>query len=135
MSKQDIKDEFKNTEGDPLIRSKVRERQRQMAMKRMMQELPKADVVITNPTHFAVALRYEASEMSAPKVVAKGAGYLALKIKEIARKRYRDCRKKAAGARALSSTGNRRYRPGDFLQGGSRNFSLCLPYQRQSMSV
>lgn len=101
MSKQDIKDEFKNTEGDPLIRSKVRERQRQMAMKRMMQELPKADVVITNPTHFAVALKYEASEMSAPKVVAKGADYLALKIKEIARKNEIVIVEKKPLARAL----------------------------------
>jgi flagellar biosynthetic protein FlhB len=88
MSKQDIKDEFKKTEGDPLIKSKIKERQRQMAMRRMMAELPKADVVITNPTHFAVALKYDASTMSAPTVIAKGQDYLALKIKEIAKKHY-----------------------------------------------
>lgn len=86
MSKQDIKDEFKRLEGDPLIKSKIKERQRQMAMRRMMQQVPTADVVITNPTHFAVAIRYDAQTMSAPTVVAKGQDYLALKIKEIAKK-------------------------------------------------
>jgi len=82
MSKQDIKDEYKKTEGDPLIKGKIREKQRRMAMQRMMQEIPNADVIITNPTHFAVALKYDAKEMSAPRVIAKGADYLALKIKE-----------------------------------------------------
>lgn len=85
MSKQEIKDEHKKTEGDPLIKSKIRQRQREMAMRRMMQEIPHADVVITNPTHYAVALKYEAEEMDAPIVVAKGADYLALKIRDIAR--------------------------------------------------
>ena len=85
MSKQDIKDEFKKTEGDPLIKSKIRERQRQMAMQRMMQEVPKADVVITNPTHYAVALSYDEDTMDAPKVVAKGVDYIALKIKAVAK--------------------------------------------------
>lgn len=86
MSKQDIKDEYKKTEGDPLIKGKIKEKQRQMAMRRMMQELPKADVIITNPTHFAVAIKYEAGTMTAPTVIAKGQDYLALKIKEIAKK-------------------------------------------------
>jgi flagellar biosynthetic protein FlhB len=86
MSKQDIKDEHKQSEGDPLIKGKIRERQRSMAIRRMMQELPKADVVITNPTHFAVAIKYDATRMSAPTVIAKGQDYLALKIKEIAKK-------------------------------------------------
>jgi len=85
MSKQEVKDEYKKTEGDPLIKSKIRERQRQMAMRRMMQEVPKADVVITNPTHFAVALLYKDGEMDAPVVVAKGADYIAQKIKEVAK--------------------------------------------------
>ncbi|GAB7388233.1 flagellar biosynthesis protein FlhB [Bacillaceae bacterium] len=84
MSKQEVKDEYKKTEGDPLIKGKIKERQRQMAMKRMMQEVPKADVVITNPTHYAVALAYRAEEMNAPTVVAKGKDFLALKIKELA---------------------------------------------------
>ncbi len=82
MSKQDIKDELKKTEGDPLIKSRIREKQRSMAMQRMMQEVPKADVVITNPTHFAVALQYDADTMEAPIVLAKGQGYVALKIRE-----------------------------------------------------
>ncbi|TCP30314.1 flagellar biosynthetic protein FlhB [Scopulibacillus darangshiensis] len=84
MSKQEVKDEYKKTEGDPLIKSKIKEKQRQMAMRRMMQELPKADVVITNPTHYAVALKYVDGKMDAPVVLAKGADYLALKIREIA---------------------------------------------------
>ncbi|MBB3125897.1 flagellar biosynthetic protein FlhB [Paenibacillus rhizosphaerae] len=85
MSKQDIKDEYKKMEGDPLIKGKIRERQRRMAMQRMMQEVPKADVVITNPTHFAVALKYEGSQMEAPQIVAKGQDFVALRIKEIAK--------------------------------------------------
>jgi len=85
MSKQDIKDEYKKSEGDPLIKGKIREKQRQMAMQRMMQELPKADVVITNPTHFAVAIQYDAVEMEAPVVLAKGMDFVALKIKEAAK--------------------------------------------------
>jgi flagellar biosynthetic protein FlhB len=86
MSKQDIKDEHKQAEGDPLIKSKIRQRQRSMALRRMMQELPKADVIITNPTHFAVAIRYDPNDMSAPTVIAKGQDYMALKIREIAKK-------------------------------------------------
>jgi flagellar biosynthetic protein FlhB len=85
MSKQDIKDEYKNTEGDPLIKSKIKQRQKEMAMRRMMQEVPKADVVITNPTHYAVALKYDEKQKDAPFVVAKGADYVAQKIKFIAK--------------------------------------------------
>jgi flagellar biosynthetic protein FlhB len=85
MSKQDIKDEYKKSEGDPLIKGKIKERQRKLAMQRMMQEIPNADVIITNPTHFAIALKYNASAMEAPKVIAKGKDYVALKIKEIAK--------------------------------------------------
>ena len=85
MSKQDIKDEYKKTEGDPLIKSKIKERQRQMAMSRMMQAVPEADVVITNPTHFAVAIKYKPEEMEAPQVIAKGQDHIALKIKELAK--------------------------------------------------
>ncbi|OCT13801.1 flagellar biosynthesis protein FlhB [Paenibacillus pectinilyticus] len=85
MSKQDIKDEYKKSEGDPLIKGKIRAKQRQMAMQRMMQEVPKADVIITNPTHFAVALKYDSINMQAPTVIAKGADYMALKIKEVAK--------------------------------------------------
>lgn len=84
MSKQEIKEEHKQTEGTPLVRSRIRSLQREMAKKRMMADVPKADVVITNPTHLAVALSYKPSMMAAPKVVAKGAGYVAEKIREIA---------------------------------------------------
>lgn len=84
MSKQEIKDEYKQTEGNPLIKSKIRQKQREMAMQRMMQEVPKADVIITNPTHFAVALKYE-DDMPAPIVIAKGKDHVALKIREIAK--------------------------------------------------
>ncbi|MEH7307812.1 flagellar biosynthesis protein FlhB [Neobacillus drentensis] len=85
MSKQDIKDEHKKMEGDPLIKGKRRARQQQLAMNRMMQDLPKADVVITNPTHFAVAIRYDFETMAAPEVIAKGKDHIALKMKEIAK--------------------------------------------------
>lgn len=85
MSKQDIKDEHKKAEGDPLIKRKIREKQLRMSIARMMQEVPNADVVITNPTHFAVALKYDAANMEAPIVVAKGMDHLALKIKEVAK--------------------------------------------------
>ncbi|WEG11227.1 flagellar biosynthesis protein FlhB [Pullulanibacillus sp. KACC 23026] len=85
MSKQDIKDEHKKMEGDPVIKGKRRARQRQMAMNRMMQDVPKADVIITNPTHFAVAIHYDIETMDAPKVIAKGQDHVALKIKEIAK--------------------------------------------------
>ncbi|MBW7473283.1 flagellar biosynthesis protein FlhB [Paenibacillus oenotherae] len=85
MSKQDIKEEYKKTEGDPLIKGKIRERQRRMALQRMMQEVPKADVVITNPTHFAIALKYDSANMEAPTVIAKGMDYVALRIKEVAK--------------------------------------------------
>jgi len=85
MSKQDIKDEYKKSEGDPLIKGKIRERQRRMALQRMMQDVPKADVVITNPTHFAVALQYDGSKMEAPVVIAKGMDHVALRIREVAK--------------------------------------------------
>lgn len=85
MSKQDIKDEYKNAEGDPLIKSKIKQRQREMAMRRMMSEIPSADVVITNPTHYAIALKYDEDNMDAPKVIAKGTDFVAQKIKLIAK--------------------------------------------------
>ena len=80
MSKQEIKEEFKQTEGDPQVKGKIKELQRKMAQSRMMQNVPQADVVIRNPTHFAVALRYKPEKDSAPVVVAKGQDSLALRI-------------------------------------------------------
>ncbi len=85
MTKQEVKDEYKQQEGDPQIKGKIRQRMMQASRRRMMQELPKADVVITNPTHYAVALLYDADKYDAPVVVAKGADYLAQKIKEVAK--------------------------------------------------
>jgi len=83
MTKQEIKDEMKRTEGDPMVKSRIKSIQMEMAKKRMMQDVPEADVVITNPTHFAVAVSYDSS-MNAPRVLAKGAGEIARKIKKIA---------------------------------------------------
>jgi flagellar biosynthetic protein FlhB len=85
MSKQEIKDEYKQMEGDPHIKAKIKQVQMAIAQKRMMSELPSADVIITNPTHYAVALRYDKEREQAPIVVAKGVDKLALKIKEIGR--------------------------------------------------
>ncbi|MDT3699260.1 MAG: flagellar biosynthesis protein FlhB [Thermincola sp.] len=85
MSKQEIKDEYKQSEGDPLLKSKIKQKQKQISMARMMQVLPKADVVITNPTHFAVALQYDADTMAAPLIIAKGQDYMAQRIRATAR--------------------------------------------------
>ena len=85
MTKQEVKDEYKNTEGDPQIKGRIRQKMREASQRRMMQDVPKADVVITNPTHFAVALKYDAEVSKAPIVVAKGEDFLAQKIKEIAK--------------------------------------------------
>jgi len=85
MTKQEIKDESKQSDGNPMIKSRIRSIQLHMAKKRMMKDVPKADVIITNPTHLAIALQYERGKMLAPVVLAKGAGILAEKIKEVAR--------------------------------------------------
>lgn len=84
MTKQEVKEDMKRTEGDPLVKSKIRQRQRAISQRRMMQEVPKADVVITNPTHYAVALRYEPEKSTAPVVLAKGQRLVAQRIREIA---------------------------------------------------
>lgn len=85
MSKQEVKDEMKNMEGDPLVKSKIRQIQMETARRRMMAEVPQADVVITNPTHYAVAIKYEQDKYNAPIVVAKGVDNIAQQIKKIAR--------------------------------------------------
>src|ERR1035437_175610 len=85
MSKQEVKDELKQMEGDPLIKSRIRQIQRELARKRMISEIPQADVVITNPTHVAVALRYKEGEDDAPRIVAKGINLMAETVKQIAR--------------------------------------------------
>lgn len=88
MTKQEVKDEYKNAEGDPQIKGKIRAKMREVSQRRMMQDVPQADVVITNPTHFAVAIKYDAATGSAPIVLAKGADYVAQKIKEIAKESH-----------------------------------------------
>ena len=88
MTKQEVKDEYKNQEGDPQIKSRQRQRMQEASRRRMMQQLPQADVVITNPTHYAVAIKYDQDLYDAPYVVAKGADYLAQKIKETARENH-----------------------------------------------
>jgi flagellar biosynthetic protein FlhB len=85
MTKQEVKEEHKSREGDPMIKARIRRIQREMANKRMMADVPKADVIITNPTHIACALRYDPATMAAPQLVAKGADAIAEKIKDIAR--------------------------------------------------
>ncbi|NLM54350.1 MAG: flagellar biosynthesis protein FlhB [Firmicutes bacterium] len=104
MSKEEIKEELRQTEGDPLVRSKIRQKQRQLAASRMMAAIPTADVVVTNPTHYAVALRYKADDMEAPQVVAKGMGHVAAKIKEIAAEHGVTIVSKPELARALYKT-------------------------------
>ncbi len=84
MTKHEVKEEHKRMDGDPLIRQRRQRVQRQLAMQRMQAAVPRADVVVTNPTHYAVALRYDASTMTAPKVVAKGADYMAMRIRQLA---------------------------------------------------
>lgn len=85
MTKQEVKDEYKLMEGDPQVKGRIRQKQRQMSALRMMERVPSADVVITNPTHYAIALKYEEGVNNAPVVIAKGLDYVALKIKEVAR--------------------------------------------------
>jgi flagellar biosynthesis protein FlhB len=83
MTKQEVKDEYKQQEGDPLVRGRIRQMQRQAAMNRMMSDVPSADVIITNPTHFSVALKYDQAGGAAPVLLAKGGDFIALKIREV----------------------------------------------------
>lgn len=101
MTKQEVKDEFKNAEGDPEIKSKLRRKMLQVSQRRMMQRVPEADVVITNPTHFAVAIKYEPGMSRAPVVLAKGEDYLAQKIKEAAKENNVEIVENKPLARAL----------------------------------
>jgi len=101
MSKKELRDENKDTEGDPFIKAKIRQLQQEMARRRMMADVPKADVVITNPTHYAIALSYTPGSFGAPKVLAKGKGVVAQKIKEIAREHGVPMRENRPLARSL----------------------------------
>jgi flagellar biosynthetic protein FlhB len=86
MTRQELKQEHKQREGDPLLKARIRSLQRERARKRMMQDVPKADVIVTNPTHIAVAIKYDYEKMAAPRVVAKGADLMAQRIKELGKK-------------------------------------------------
>ena len=101
MTKQEVKEEYKSTEGDPQIKGKIRQRMMQASRRRMMNNLPQADVVITNPTHFAVAIKYDKTVAEAPLVLAKGADYMAQKIKETAREHSIEIVENKPLARAL----------------------------------
>ena len=104
MTKQEVKDEYKNTEGDPQIKSRQRQRMREASQRRMMQDVPKADVVITNPTHLSVAIRYDATQESAPTVLAKGEDFLAMKIRETAKEHNVPIMENKPLARAIYAT-------------------------------
>lgn len=104
MSKHEVKQEHKESEGNPEVKGKIRQKQRQMAMRRMLQDIPKADVVITNPTHFAVAIKYDSKVSDAPIVLAKGQDYIALRIKEIAKENKVEIVENRPLARALYQT-------------------------------
>lgn len=104
MTKEEVKEDYKRSEGDPLVKSRIKQRQRQISRMRMMQSVPKSDVVVTNPTHYAVALQYEAEEMSAPVVVAKGQNLVAQRIKQIAAENHVPMVENVELARALYKT-------------------------------
>lgn len=104
MTKQEIKEEYKQAEGDPQIKAKIKQKQREISMRRMMQDVPKADVVITNPTHFAVAVMYKADGENAPIVLAKGQDYMAKRIREIAKEHKIQIVENKPLARTLYST-------------------------------
>ncbi len=104
MTKQEVKDEYKDTEGKPEVKGRIRMLQREAAQRRMMAEVPQADVIVTNPEHFSVALRYDQTLDKAPVVVAKGSDHMALKIREIAREHQIDIVPAAPLARALFYT-------------------------------
>ncbi len=101
MTKQEVKDEYKQSEGDPTVRQQIKRKMREVSQRRMMQKLPEADVVITNPTHFAVAIKYDLSIAKAPVVIAKGEDFLAQKIKEAAREHNIEIVENKPLARAL----------------------------------
>ena len=104
MTKQEIKDEYKDTEGDPKVKARIKSIQMQMARQRMMSAVPGADVVVTNPTHYAVAIKYDKTKAPAPMVVAKGVDYLAFQIREIAKENNVPIVENRPVARALYNT-------------------------------
>lgn len=132
MSKQEIKDEFKNMEGDPQVKGRIRRIQMQMAQKRMMSNVPNADVVITNPTHYAVALKYDNKIDSAPKIVAKGIDFLALKIRDIAKENKIPIIENPALARSLyDQIDIDREIPSEFYKAMAEIFSYVYELKRK----
>ena len=128
MSRQELRQEQKESEGDPQIKAAIRNQQRAMARRRMMAEVPKASVIVTNPTHYAVALSYEDSGMGAPRVVAKGADLVAARIREIGRAAPgAGARSAAARPRAVPSRRDRRRDSGTALYRGRRSARLRVP--------
>ncbi|MEN8908251.1 MAG: flagellar biosynthesis protein FlhB [Clostridiales bacterium] len=105
MTKQEVKDEYKQIEGNPEVKSRIRQKQREGAMRRMMQDVPEADVVITNPTHYAVAIKYDQEKSDAPILLAKGADYTAKRIKEIAKENNIEIVENKGLARSLFDAG------------------------------
>lgn len=101
MTKQEVKEEYKETEGNPETKQRIRSKQREISTRRMLSEVPKADVIITNPTHYAVAISYDSNKAPAPVVVAKGQDYLAQRIKEVARENGVELVENKAVAQAL----------------------------------
>ncbi len=104
MTKQELKDEYKQSEGDPHVRAKLRQLRQEKARKRMMQAVPKADVIITNPTHYSIALKYDPDEMPAPQVIAKGIDETALRIRQVAKEHNIDLFENKPLARTLYDT-------------------------------
>jgi flagellar biosynthetic protein FlhB len=104
MTKQEVKEENKQSEGDPQLKQRIRQIQREMSNARMMQEVPKADALIVNPTHFSVALQYDREVMEAPTIIAKGADYLALRMRNVARENEVPILERPALARDLYSS-------------------------------
>ena len=132
MSKQEIKDEYKNLDGDPQVKGRIRKIQMQMAQKRMMSDVPDADVVITNPTHYAVAMKYDNNVDSAPKVIAKGIDFIALKIKDIARDNDIPIIENPALARSLySQIEVDQEIPGDFYKALAEIFSYVYELKKK----
>ena len=132
MSKQEIKDEYKNMEGDPQVKGRIRRIQMQMAQKRMMSSVPDADVVITNPTHYAVALKYNNTVDSAPKIVAKGIDFLALKIKDVAKEHKIPIIENPALARSLyDQIDIDREIPSEFYKAMAEIFSYVYELKRK----
>ena len=132
MSKQEIKDEYKNMEGDPQVKGRIRKIQMQMHSKRMMNSVPDADVVITNPTHYALALKYDNTTDNAPKVVAKGIDFIALKIKDVARENDIPIVENPALARSLySQIEVDQEIPGEFYKALAEIFSYVFELKKK----